>query len=304
VPRLGVLACAIGALGACGRFNFDPLRSSDGGAAGGDDDGAIDAAPTCVFGPFGAPTTDPTINSSATDWGPSLSADALTLIFASSRGGGVDRLFQTTRATTTSAWSVPMELTTIAPGMTTDDPSLSADQLQLFWGFPDVQLAGRAAVGSAWMTVGSAVPGTADHAVLGGPDISPDKLTLYFTGSRNSDSTHHMYEAHRAATTTLFSTSSEIPGLPSGAEYGSVRGDGLEVMFQRPGAGVDLDLFQATRATTADAFGTVDLLSALSSPADDGDIDISDDGTTVWFASLRQGGRGSWDLWTATRTCQ
>src|SRR3954464_4749977 len=88
-------------LSACGRLGFDPLTSR--GDGGGDDaSGGDAAAPLCTFGPFGMPTTDASINSNATDWGPSLSSDGLTLIFSSSRGGGVDRLFITKRADTLS----------------------------------------------------------------------------------------------------------------------------------------------------------------------------------------------------------
>ena len=284
---------------ACGRIDFDPLAAGSLDARS-----DVDAAPPCTFGAFDTPQTDSTLNSAATDWGPTLSHDQLTLTFASERGGANDRIFQSTRPSVGAPWSTPAELTTIAPGTDVGDPSLSIDGLSLYWGGPEVSLATRPTIGGAWTDMGSIVHGTADHSVDGGPDISPDQLTLVFTGTKTSDALWHMYEVDRASTTDAWGAAFEVPGIDSaiGEAYGSYRGDGLEVVFQNQQGG--LDLHHALRASTADPFGPTTVLAEVSSTSDDADADLSDDGTTLWFASERQGGLGSWDLWFATRSCQ
>ncbi|HEY4058925.1 MAG TPA: hypothetical protein VGM39_20060 [Kofleriaceae bacterium] len=195
--RFGLLCvCLLG----CGHIGFDSLGTGPGNDAIAD--APDDSAPACTaFGPWSAPVHDPILSSPSQDWGPTLSHDGLTLVFASDRNnvGGGDDLFRATRATTTSAWSTPTFISEINPGAKPDDPSLSADGLDLYWGNPTVSMAHRPNTATTFSIVGSVLTNTAAINVIGGPDISPDGLTLLFTAITTSDGNPHMFEAHRSA---------------------------------------------------------------------------------------------------------
>lgn len=84
----------------------------------------------------------------------------------------------------------------------------------------------------------------------------------------------------------------------------NLRRDGLEVFFDsnRPGGSGGLDLWTATRASTADPWSTpTNLGSDVNSSANDLRASLSWDGTTLYFGSLRAGGEGSQDLYVVTR---
>ncbi|HEY4179404.1 MAG TPA: hypothetical protein VGM90_21315 [Kofleriaceae bacterium] len=299
--RWGLLClCLLG----CGRIAFTPV----GEGQGGDDAEAPDASsPACVaFGPWGPPVHDPNLSSVGIDWGPSLSHDELTIVFASDRnnvGGGED-LYLATRPTPTSAWSTSTRISEIVPGIEPEDPSLSADGLDIYWGNPAVSTAHRPNIAASFSVVGEVLSDTAAVNVLGGPDISPDGLTLLFTGSTSSDGNVHMFEAHRSAIGDAWGPFEMPLGLAQaqGEQYGSYRGDLLEVMFNNPKGG-QLDLFAATRASPTSAFGPATEVTELDTGNNEGDADLSDDGATLVFASDRAPSLGSWDIWVSTRTC-
>jgi hypothetical protein len=80
-------------------------------------------------------------------------------------------------------------------------------------------------------------------------------------------------------------------------------GDELTVLFVsgRPGGRGSADLWRATRAGVDQAFDAPVNLFELSSAQNEGRVVLSSDGLTAYFSSDREGGRGSPDLWTASR---
>ncbi len=93
---------------------------------------------------------------------------------------------------------------------------------------------------------------------------------------------------------------------PNFEGHGCISADGLELYFlseNRPGGFGNDDLWVTTRATKADKWGipvnlgpTVNSSSQIPHGAT-----ISSDGLSLYFASNRAGGSGSWDLWVTTR---
>lgn len=75
--------------------------------------------------------------------------------------------------------------------------------------------------------------------------------------------------------------------------------DELTIYFSSDAAG-SIDLWTATRANKTDPFGPAVLVEVVNSPATEYDAEISADGTTLWFASDRN---GNFDIYVATRTC-
>jgi len=138
-----------------------------------------------------------TVNSSADDWAPSISADELVLFFASGRSGGLggDDLWFTSRATKSDPWGSPVNLgAAVNSSLEECFPDISADGRMLFfsdhmlgpwrpggYGGQDIWVTTRATVSDPWgipMNLGPVI-NTSDWEFS--PNISADGSTLYFS---------------------------------------------------------------------------------------------------------------------------
>ncbi len=302
----------------CGRLGFDGLGRgtdaatsiSDGPATGGDgmargeDAAGHDAAPACeTFGAWSKPVREVAVSSPSTDWGPSISRDSLELVFASNRSGEF-RIHRASRAARDQPWGAP-DLVPEIPGPA-QDPSLSADGLEIYWGASGgIGYATRASLAAAWTNLEMLVADTAAYGGAGGPDISRDGFSLVFTATQRSDALWHEYISTRSTLGAPFGDGQLLAGVtsPGGDAFGSVRGDGLEVIYANQPSSGATDLFTATRGSSADPFGVATAALVLDSDANDGDGDLSDDGRTLTFASDRAGADGQ-DIFTSTRSCE
>jgi len=264
---------------------------------------------------FGTPTNlGPTVNSSAGDGNPSISADGLELCFGSKRPGGSGDydLWVTTRDTKDDEWDPPMNL---GPTVNTSDvdrcPSISADGLSLFFG--SRKRAGGAGRDDVWVTtrdtkddpwgapvnLGRTVNGSSGEC---DPSISSDGLSLFFRARQPWGNRQDLWVTTRA-------TSDDDWGPPvnlgptvnsASSEYGpSISADDLKLFFRsdRPGYG-DPDLYVTMRATTSDPWSMpLNLGPTVNSSSVDGAPSISDDGSTLFFQPDRPGGLGDSDLW-------
>lgn len=82
-----------------------------------------------------------------------------------------------------------------------------------------------------------------------------------------------------------------------------VSADGLTLYFtsDRPGGKGGRDIYQATRATPMDAFGSIGAVAAFNTAYDDGGLSLSTDGLTAYISSTRPGGPGPPDLFVVSR---
>ena len=81
----------------------------------------------------------------------------------------------------------------------------------------------------------------------------------------------------------------------------TLTGDLLEVFFTSNRDNISTDIWSARRASPADMFGPVTLVSEASSPSFETSSAISSDGLTLWFGSDRPGGLGGLDIWVTQR---
>lgn len=138
-----------------------------------------------------------------------------------------------------------------------------------------------------------------------GPGSYEDRgrTVLYFNSNRPGGAGgHDLYvsTAHRNGT---FAAPTPAAGLNTSfnEEFAALSKNGLEIIFasDRTGTLGNLDLWQATRASTSDAWGTpVNLGPNVNSPALEGRSALSWDGRTLIFHSSRA---GSVDLYQTTR---
>jgi WD40-like Beta Propeller Repeat len=80
--------------------------------------------------------------------------------------------------------------------------------------------------------------------------------------------------------------------------------DRLEMYFlsdHRDGGLGHGDVWVTTRANVSDPWGAPSVLAALNSTSREESPAVSADGTTLWVASDRDGGKGGLDIWVSTR---
>jgi len=278
------------ALTGCGRIAFDPLA----GNGGTDPDGGM---PVCT-GPFTNVQLVPPLNTATLDWAPEESADGLTVYFGSNRTGDPE-LYRATRATRTAPWGTPIVISElVANGDEEDNPTLSDDELEIFYGRSNTYRTTRPTKAALWSTPVETVLTSGQ-----GPFLSADGLTLYFTGFTGG---YDLFFITRPDRSSMFVQANAQPltSINTAGEDGwpYLTDDELTIYFSSDAAG-SIDLWTATRANKTDPFAPAVLVEIVNSPATEYDAEISADGTTLWFASNRAGGMGDFDIYVATRPC-
>lgn len=136
------------------------------------------------------------------------------------------------------------------------------------------------------------------------PSLSPDELTIYFTGTTPAGD-RDLYLATRSSIELPFESAVSLTTLNSPADDASpaISPDGLTVIFQSrriPNEGVHL--YVATRTSTIAAFGTPAPVLGVASPvatSDDLQPVLAGDSGELWFVSSRL---GTGDIFRAVRS--
>lgn len=295
-----------------------PIVGTDGDAGLRGDAGMLAALESrCEngLGPFGAPELVTGLGVNAELFGPSLSADGLTLYFAAAFGG-TEHIYVATRSgTDTAQFSEAVELTSTSSAALDGTPFISFDGRSLYF-FSDRP--GGAGARDLWLArrdeplapFGMAVALT----TLNGPafDMSPslsrDELTLHFASSRpngrgmfeNTD----IWRSTRESTEESFGAPENVDELNTGANEGRIvfSSDGLLAIFSSDrGGGEGLpDLWLVGRQTAGGTFGPPVNLRTLNSAATEQDVALSADDRELFFASERSDGSA---LYRAVRPC-
>ena len=269
---------------------------------------------------FGAPQNlGSTINTPSSEEGPTASADGLTLIFGSARAGGFGDhdLWMATRATLDEPFGLAVNL---GPQINTPagevSPDLSTDGLTLLFaslrvgglGNIDLWMSTRNSSDGPWteaVNVGSPINSVYDD---GFPCLSADGLELYFSDTPDRDFHRPGGMGGTDIWVSKRSSAGEAWGQPmnlgnavnsSTYEAGpSLSPDGLRLFFGSYRSGT-MDLWMSVRSTRHEPWQTpTGLGRGASSSAFDDNPFLMADGVTVLFQSQRQGGSGSWDIWS------
>ncbi len=209
---------------------------------------------------------------SASPW---LTADGLTVYFASDRPGGYGKwdLWVATRGSTSENWGEPVNL---GPNINTAGPEampcLSADGLTLYFGdgnpFNWTPRNGRSGDYQLWAVTRATPDGPwgipkdlgaplATTYAESYPHVSRDGLSLYFSSTRPGPG--GLFVARRAAPTEPWLPPTNLgPILNQGSWAGCpcLSYDGLRLLYytERTGGHGGYDLWMSTRATTTDAW--------------------------------------------------
>ncbi|MEY4546056.1 MAG: hypothetical protein RL685_2251 [Pseudomonadota bacterium] len=301
-----------GAPGVGGAAGASSVGGSSGAAAAGAA-GTAGASGIDLSGcAFGEPQLLTGLGLSGSMWGPSLSADGLTLYFSSDAAGSED-LYQATRSARGTTFAAAVPLDGLNTGAGEGSPYVTADGLTLYFyssrsggvGSRDLYTATRtsssAELGNVQL-LSNVNAGNYDHL----PRLSADELTLLFTSARGgSPGAASLWTATRSSTAGSFGSPSLLPGVNDDAlnEAGGLSTDGLTLYFDSTRAGLGAhDLWLATRANVGAAFGNLAPLGTLSTADDEYNLSLSRDELELVFTSNRNGS-ATYRLYRSLRSC-
>ncbi|MBW2173975.1 MAG: PD40 domain-containing protein [Deltaproteobacteria bacterium] len=257
---------------------------------------------------FGEPTNmGPVINGADKDASLLITPDGLQMYFGSIREDGLGDfdLWMSTRTTKDDAWGEPVNLGESFNSPGTDlGPSLSADGLELYYSREDdLWVAKRASTNDPWGEPTNLGPTVNSEEFDCGPCISPDGLTLYFYSFLTYDGAIWMTTRPTVSDAWGSPVMLDSPMNTETLDYWPhITPDGLAFFFSsdREGGYGSNDVLMVRRSKVSHPWGPpINLGPPVNMTAYDACPYISSDGLTYYFASDRDGGQGSFDLWQA-----
>lgn len=221
-----------------------------------------------------------------------------------------------------SDWSEPMNLTAVNSSAQDNQPTLSPDQLSLYfassraggYGGNDIWVARRASLDSPWQTpvnVGPPINGPANDQ---GPTLSNDGLLLFFHSNRpDGHGEQDIYVSRRIDKHDDFSWA---PVANLGADVNTsnneagpmymqhVEAGPVNLYFSRGPTGADIDIYSAEISRDGETRGPAVPVSELNfavAGITDARTTVRRDSREVIFFSTRPGGFGMADLYVSVR---
>jgi Tol biopolymer transport system component len=262
---------------------------------------------------FGTPVKlAPNVNSTSNEDGLTISADGLSLFFASDRLGHWD-LYMATRETTEDEWDPAMNLgTTVNSPQNEWYPSISPDGLELYFcshywfsrrpggfGGGDLWVTRRASISDGWNEPENLGPVVNSASIESEPSISADGFLLYFSSDRaGGEGICDLYVTTRFTKDDDWSMPINLGPVVNSVDDDMnpcISVDGLALFFRspRPGGYGRSDIYLTTRATTSDPWGEpVNLGLIINNSSTQVSHYISPDGSTLYLDPV-----DSFDLW-------
>jgi hypothetical protein len=246
------------------------------------------------------------VNTAESDYGPTVTADGLSLLFARTPGPGSASIFEATRATTDAPFGNPVNAGAgVNFGGTSAHPAVSQDGLTLIYnsGNAPAERLYQATRPSRSGPFGTAVSlgDLVGNQALESPSLSSDGLTLFFTVWDAAHATNDIYQATRNdvgdpwGNVVMLASDINVPGYNDAQP--SISSDGLMLFFNsnRPGGFGGFDLYVASRPSLEAPWEpAVNLGSQVNTADDDKGPGISADGSLLYFA------KGEMDLYAVT----
>ena len=269
------------------------------------------AAPTPQAG-WSAPVLETALNSADSDAGPHLSADGLTVHFASFRGGSWD-LWSATRASRHAPWGAPVLEAAASTPDVDDGPFLTADGLELWFGSLasagmggfDVMRCTRPTPGSPWGPPGFVIELNSSGSDSA-PSLTDDRLEVYFltTGHGAPFSPNNaIFRATRASAAVPFGPPAVVSELltPNTHRDVHVSGDGLTLVWTEF-VGSRMLVYAATRLQRGAPFGApaeVTEFSGVGTSLGVYGISLSREGNEILLAAGFPIGSGAQEIMSA-----
>ena len=253
--------------------------------------GQAPAAAACDRGkPFGQPVLVAGLPNGDHAATPRLSADERTIFFTG-HVGDLARLRFATRASIDAPFAPPQALDAISSQSKDNDPSISADGRTIFF---SSERNGKSADLYTATRASTDVPFTAPTA-LKALNTSSDDGHPYLRSSANE----LWFSSSRSGAWEIYVARSGVNGLGAPVVVSELSGaktqqpmiteDGLTIIFSsdRSGGKGGRDIWHATRATKAGAFGKPTPITEINSGGNESAGWLSADGCRVYFSSDR-----------------
>lgn len=202
----------------------------------------------------------------------------------------------------------------MAPGVD-DDPTATDDGLELYFaserigaagGYADIYVSTRSSRASAWSApTNVTVLNSADEDQS--PGITADGLTMYYTSRRPSPiggTSSNIWVATRAARSDAWSAPTFVAELSTTLDEFDPQPDPthLRLVLYRQLTATNRDIYESTRASTSDPWGTPVLLdSVVNAPGGERSPCLAAGGLELWFGSDRASAPDVHDIYVATR---
>lgn len=213
-------------------------------------------------------------------------------------------------------WGSPRLITALVDPAEDDDPTATADLLELYFnsrreggaGADDIWVSRRGSTSAAWGTP-ELVAELCTSERETSPAISLDGLTLYFASNRVDEGRLDVFRATRSSRDAEWSEPELVSEL---AEWVSESNPDADILPRPPAVGdtrlplavrtggddAPYDLYLAARPSSTEPWQPPVALETLNEESNEADPWLSGDGSLLWFASGRSGGG---DLYTARR---
>ncbi len=216
---------------------------------------------------WSVPVLETAVNSTAADTSPQLSADDLTLYFASFRSSNWE-IYSATRASRTSPWTTPVLEAALGGSATDDNPFITTSGLEIYLasnraggvgGF-DVMKSTRPSTAAPWGTP-TFVTELNSSGSESSPSITGDELEIYMltTGwGAPATPNNAIAVATRPNTSVPFGTPTIVTGLANANTHRDVHvsADGLTLTYTEflPSPVSRIQVFRATRVNRSAPF--------------------------------------------------
>ncbi len=172
--------------------------------------------------PWAAPTVVAELNSTLEDYGPAVSLNGLRIWFTSTRGFTLGKIWRSSRATRSSAWSVPVVVPeTDVAGFKDFSPGIDASETWIMFSSDrpgssafDLYSARSAGVNAPWGPA-TRVPGVNGFFDEWDPFVAQGGLVIFFTSTRQGAG--DIFWSTRQSTTEPFAPPVALTDINSGA---------------------------------------------------------------------------------------
>ncbi len=303
--------------------------SPEAGPDGADASDASDASAGCdTTAPFGAPVLVSELVGAGSEVGARLSADGLTVYFASNRALGdagssgfftFDSPFAVYRATRTAvdqAFGTPILADDLDGDAGDAYASLPLGGLTVYFasrrdvsGAVRLFSAARAATNDPFGAA-SEIPGVSSGPLSDDqPYVTPDESALYFSSARVSDAGISGFHVYRSAidagvvgSPVLVPVRTNDAGLAVVSFSPVVSADDLTLYFASPAAGAgEHDIWRATRASASDPFSSPTPVSELNTSSFEAPSYLTADGCALYLYSNRMGGAAQFHIYRSSK---
>lgn len=267
---------------------------------------------TSIFRPAVQLTTT-LVNSTSSDYAPTVSGDGLTLYWTSNRVPpstlstlGGRNVWSVTRPDLASPWSNLAFETSLNSPLNEDYMGVRADNLEMFvstnrtggQGLGDIWQFNRANTSSPWSNATNLSVNLSTFE--DDPSVTADGLELYWVAPDTSLAAIY-YATRSTPNSTVWTNQGVVPAAVSTSQdhSASISPDGLTLIFSstRPGGAGSSDLWMCTRPSRATTMWTTPVnLQELNTSGWDHNGQFGPDGFSYWYT---QAGNGM--IWEARR---